>query len=97
MSTPESTPRKEDVTVPRDKNLEHAARGENVPPEGQRTRDEDYADDQRGLTPDSPLVDTLHKNAKPGEGQLTTGSGGDAARTGKEGIFGKPIPPRGNM
>jgi hypothetical protein len=98
MNTPENNvPKKENISVPRDRDLDNPAKGENIPPEGALTQDEDYADDQRGLTPDSPLVDALHKNRPSAEGQLTTGSGGDAARPGKEGIFGKPIPPRGKL
>lgn len=59
--------------------------------------DEDYATEGRPIPGDTDPAKALQKNRRPGEGQLTTGSGGDAARQGKEGIFNKPIPPRGNM
>jgi hypothetical protein len=97
MSTPESFPKKENVQVPRDAQVDPNIRSQNVPPDGRTTSDEDYAQDQRGLQEGSALADALHKNPPQGDDQLTTGSGGDSARPGKEGIFGKPIPPRGKM
>jgi hypothetical protein len=57
-------------------------------------RDEDYAQADQPLLPDSPLVEEMHEHPPKGKDQLTTGSGGDSARPGKEGVFGKPIPPR---
>lgn len=68
------------------------------PPVGaENMRDEDYATSGRPMPEGTEPAEALQRNRKPGEGQLTTGSGGDAARTGKEGIFGKPIPPRESM
>lgn len=95
-STPQP-PKKENIEVPRDEQLEGEPGSENVPPEGRRTTDEFMAQDQRGLVEDSPVAKALHERPPQGADQLTTGSGGDAARPGKEGIFGKPIPPRGTL
>jgi len=97
MSTHENIPNREKIEVPRDPKVDDPARSENIPPEGDLTRDEDYALAQKGLPEDSPVGKALHEHPPQGKDQLTTGSGGDAARPGKEGIFGKPIPPRGSM
>lgn len=97
MNSPDPIPSKENIQVPRDRDLDEDIPSENIPPEGDLTRDEDYARDQKGLPEDSPIGAALHDHPPQGSGQLTPGSGGDAARPGKEGIFGKPIPPRGNM
>lgn len=66
-------------------------------PDDRNVVDEDYATDQQGLAPDSPLGDELHDNPPETQGQLDVGTGGDAARPGKEGIDGKPIPRRGRV
>lgn len=68
------------------------------PPAGSvQLRDEDTARTDQPLLPDSPLVDKLHRDPPKGKDQLQTGSGGDAARPGREGTAGKPIPPRENV
>lgn len=97
MNPPNGTPEKEDIHVPRDADLDDPTISENIPPDGQLTRDEDYARDQQSLPADSEIAKALQDHPPKGDGQLTTGSGGDAARPGKEGIFGKPIPPRGSL
>jgi hypothetical protein len=58
--------------------------------------EEDDTERDHGLIDDSPPARALHEKP-PAKGQLTTGSGGDAARPGKEGIHGKPLPPRGHL
>jgi hypothetical protein len=97
MSNANNHPEKEDIQVPRDEKLNREPASENVPPEGRRTPDEYYARDQQPLPEGSAVGEQLHRNPPKGQDQLTTGSGGDSARPGKEGIYGKPIPPRGNM
>jgi hypothetical protein len=84
------------IEVPRDKDLSDSA--DNPPETGSRQmRDEDYAQTDKPLQEDSPTARALQDHPPKGEDQLTTGSGGDAARPGKEGIFAKPIPPREDM
>lgn len=72
--------------------------GSEGPPVGSvQLRDEDSQEEEGPIPGESKVAQALHRNRRPREGQLTTGSGGDAARQGKEGIFNKPIPPRENM
>lgn len=66
-------------------------------PDDRNVVDEDYATDQAPLAPGSPLGEQLHENPPKGSGQLGIGTGGDAARPGKEGIDAKPIPRRGHL
>jgi hypothetical protein len=58
--------------------------------------DEDRATDQGAVAADSPNAERLHQPPRT-QGQLDVGTGGDAARPGKEGVSGKPIPPRGDL
>lgn len=97
MNSNDPIPKKEQIQVPREPRSKNESGGENIPPEGRRTLDEDLARDQRGLVEGSEIAEALHDRPPEGNEQLTTGSGGDAARPGKEGVFGKPIPPRGNV
>ncbi|PTY08154.1 hypothetical protein DB347_00785 [Opitutaceae bacterium EW11] len=60
-------------------------------------RDEDYARTDQPLLPDSTLAAALHEHPPQGKEQLQPGSGGDAARAGREGTAGKPIPPREDL
>lgn len=66
-------------------------------PDDRNVLDEDYGTDQAPLAPDSPLGGELHQRRPKAGGQLDVGTAGDAARPGKEGIDGKPIPPRGQL
>lgn len=66
-------------------------------PDGPTMRDEDYADHEKPLVAGSTEAKRLHRRPPKGKGQLGVGTGGDAARPGKAGIHGKPIPPRGHM
>lgn len=59
--------------------------------------DEDYATDQASLAPGTDTEKKLHDRKFKAGGQLDVGTGGDAARPGKEGITGKPVPPRGQV
>lgn len=67
-----------------------AARGDNM-------SDEDYANGDRPLLPDSATARALHARPPRGRDQLRTGTAGDAGRPSKEGIHNKPIPPRGQL
>jgi hypothetical protein len=61
------------------------------------TLDEDRASENRPLTAGATPTKKLHDQAPEGQRQLGIGTGGDAARPGKEGITGNPVPPRGNL
>jgi hypothetical protein len=85
------------IEVPRDTRPDSPP-DDNPPATGSRQMlDEDYAPEDKPLAPDSAAARALQDHPPKGEDQLTTGSGGDAARPGKDGIFAKPIPPRGRM
>ena len=59
--------------------------------------DEDFASTDQPVLPNTKTARALQAHPPKGEGQLGVGTGGDAARPGKEGIDGKPIPQRGHM
>lgn len=60
-------------------------------------RDEDYTDRDKPLIAGSIEAKRLQEHPPTGTDQLEVGSAGDAARPTKEGIDGKPIPPRGQL
>jgi hypothetical protein len=60
-------------------------------------KDEDEAGIGKPQPEGSNVATALHEHPPQGRDQLRTGSGGDAARPGKEGIAGNPIPPRGRL
>ena len=102
-STPDEalTPTKSDtrnIVVPRDPDVDGSpgASTDQPPPANSAGHDEGDTTRDHGLIEGSPPAEALHRRP-PERGQLTTGSGGDAARPGKEGIHGKPVPPRGHM
>lgn len=64
---------------------------------GLAMRDEDYTDRDKPLLPDSTEAKRLQQNPPKGSGQLRIGTAGDAARPSKVGIYGKPVPPRGDL
>lgn len=86
--------------IPRDSDTadaEASARRHVPGPDDRNALDEDYASEGQPLAPDAPEVKKLHRTPPKGQGQLDIGTGGDAGRPGKEGVTGKPIPPRGHM
>lgn len=87
----------QNISVPRDLRPGDDKR-DNPPEAGSRNfADEDYAVADQPVLPDTPTERVLHAHPPEGKDQLTVGSGGDGARPGKDGIFGKPIPPRGSL
>jgi len=62
-----------------------------------QVRDEDFATTDQPVLPDTKTARALQAHPPTGEDQLDVGTGGDAARPGKEGTAGKPIPRRGDM
>lgn len=66
-------------------------------PDGQLMRDEDYTDRDKPLLPKSAEAKRLQEHPPKGKGQLGVGTAGDAGRPTKEGVYGKPVPPRGHM
>lgn len=86
--------------VPRDSDTADAEASDrrHIPgAEDRNALDEDYATDQAPLAPGSPASAQPPHTERQTQGQLEVGSGGDAARPGKEGLTGKPIPPRGEV
>ena len=81
------------VTVPRDPDAGRTDDSESPLPRHHSARGE--AKRVRGtLDADSPPARALHERPPRGRGQLTVGSGGDAARPGKTGIAATSIQPR---
>ena len=66
-------------------------------PSGPSMRDEDYTDRDKPLLPKSVEAERLQDHPPAGKGQLGIGTAGDAGRPTKEGVEGKPIPPRGKL
>lgn len=90
-------PEKKSIEVPRDERLDRGD-GPTMPSaDGQAMRDEDYTDRDKPLLASSVEAKRLQHHPPKGKDQLRVGTAGDAGRPTKEGIEGKPIPPRGNM
>lgn len=66
-------------------------------PDGPGVKDEYYTDRDKPLLPKSAAAIQLQEHPPKGEEQLRRGTAGDAGRPTTEGIYGKPIPPRGKM
>jgi hypothetical protein len=94
---PESKAHPPQVNVPRDSKLDRGTGRDPPAPDGERMRDEDYTDRDKPLLPGSREARRLQDRPPAGKEQLRVGTGGDAARPGKEGIEGKPVPPRGQL
>ncbi len=94
------SPSSKNVSVPRDAetDADPALRKDRTPAPGwDNPPDEYYTDKEKPLPADSAAGEKLHRNPPAAKGETGTGSGGDAARPGKEGVSGKPLPPRGQM
>ena len=95
----ESSPDKK-ITVPRDTDVEtsESSRAERMPsPDDVNAPDEFESGGDKPLPSDSKAAADLHDKPPGAKGELGVGSAGDAARPSKEGITGKPIPPRGGL
>jgi hypothetical protein len=66
-------------------------------PDDVNAPDEYASGGDKPLPADSAAAAALHETPAHGQDQLRAGSAGDAARPSKEGITGKPIPPRGDL
>lgn len=66
-------------------------------PNGPGMKDEDYTHRDKPLLPKSATAKRLQEHPPEGKEQLRRGTAGDAGRPTKEGIYGKPVPPRGHM
>ena len=85
------------IEVPRDEELDRDNGSAMPAPDGPSMRDEDYTDREKPLLPDSVEAKRLQHHPPKGRDQLRVGTAGDAGRPTKEGIEGKPLPPRGHM
>jgi len=91
---------RQNITVPRDPDVEtsETSRAERMPsPNDVNALDEFASGGDKPLSSDSKAAADLHNNPRRAKGELGVGSAGDAARPSKEGITGKPIPPRGGL
>lgn len=94
---PQENKRDSNVHVPRDDRLDTGGGPPMPPPDGALMRDEDYAEQDASLLPNSRPAKALQRKPPPGKGQLGVGTAGDAARPSKDGIHNKPVPPRGQL
>jgi hypothetical protein len=85
------------VQVPRDAKLDTGGGPPMPAPDGRSQRDYDYTDRDKPLLPKSVEAKRLQDHPPQGKDQLRVGTAGDAGRPTKEGIYGKPIPPRGHL
>lgn len=101
MNKPHSTQpsAKTEITVPRDTDLDtsESSRRSRMPSTDEvNARDEDFATSDQPLRPGS-RGERARRRPPDTRRQLDVGTGGDSGRAGREGITGKPIPPRGRM
>ena len=86
-----------DIQVPRDSRIDTGGGPPMPAADGATMRDEDYAEQDQPLLPDSPAAKRLQARPPRGRDQLRVGTAGDAGRPTKEGIHDKPVPPRGRL
>lgn len=88
-----------EISVPRDDDVDRAESSARnpTPAPGTQANPNDETAPRRELMADSPLAREMHEHPPKGPGQLDVGTGGDAARPGKEGIHDQPIPPRSRV
>lgn len=95
QNTPD--PESHEIKVPRDRRLDTRDGPPMPSPGGEIMKDEDYADQDKPVLPDSVSAKRLQARPPKGTDQLRVGTAGDAARPSKEGIHNKPVPPRGRV
>ena len=96
-TSPRKHPERQPIEVPRDKKLDTGDGPPMPAPNGASMQDEGYTDRDKPLLPKSAAAKRLQAHPPSGKEQLRRGTAGDAGRPAKEGIEGKPIPPRGHM
>jgi len=82
------------LTVPRDADAGHTDEASRPTRPGHHSARGEAKRVRGTLDADSPPARALHDRPPKGRGQLTVGSGGDAARPGKTGISATSIQPR---
>lgn len=96
-SSPRRRTEHKDIEVPRDAKVDTGGGPVMPAADGPGMKDEYYTDRDKPLLPKSAAAKRLQAHPPAGRDQLRRGTAGDAGRPTKEGIEGKPIPPRGHM